>query len=34
MSKYEDKPGEVKKSMDEFEKNVDKATADANAKKQ
>lgn len=29
MSKYEDKPGDVKKSMDEFEKNVDKATADA-----
>lgn len=29
MSKYEDKPGQAEKSMDEFEKGVDKATAEA-----
>ncbi|MEK6372261.1 MAG: hypothetical protein AABO58_06155 [Acidobacteriota bacterium] len=29
MSKYEDKPGDMQKSMDEFQKGVDKATADA-----
>jgi hypothetical protein len=29
MSKYEEKPGEVKKSMDEWQKGVDKATAEA-----
>jgi hypothetical protein len=29
MSKYEDKPGQVQKSMDEWQKGVDKATADA-----
>ena len=29
LSKYEDKPGEAKKSVDEFQKNVDKAVQDA-----
>ena len=29
LSKYEDKPGSVQKSMDEFQKSVDKATEDA-----
>jgi hypothetical protein len=29
LSKWEDKPGEAKKSMDEWQKGVDKATADA-----
>lgn len=29
MSKWEDKPGEAQKSMDEFSKGVDKAVADA-----
>ena len=29
LSKYEDKPGEAKKSVDEFQKSVDKAVQDA-----
>jgi hypothetical protein len=29
MSKYEDKPGETQKSMDQWQKDMDKATADA-----
>lgn len=29
VSKYEDKPGDAQKSMQEFEKNVDKAVADS-----
>jgi PBP1b-binding outer membrane lipoprotein LpoB len=29
MSKWEDKPGDAKKSMDEFQQGVDKAVADA-----
>jgi hypothetical protein len=29
MSKWEDKPGDAKKSMDEFAKGIDKAVADA-----
>jgi hypothetical protein len=29
MSKWEDKPGDAQKSMDEFQKGVDKAVADA-----
>lgn len=33
MSKYEDKPGEAKKSMDDFQKNVDKAVQDAKTQK-
>ena len=32
MSKWEDKPGEAQKSMDEFSKGVDKAVADAKQK--
>ena len=28
-SKWEDKPGDAQKSMDEFQKGVDKAVADA-----
>ncbi len=34
LSKYEDKPGEAKKSVDEFQKNVDKAVQDAKTPKQ
>ena len=33
MSKFEDKPGESQKSVDEFQKNVDKAVQDAKAQK-
>ena len=33
MSKWEDKPGESQKSVDEFQKNVDKAVQDAKAQK-
>lgn len=33
MSKYEDKPGEAQKSVDEFQKNADKAVQDAKAQK-
>lgn len=29
VSKYEDKPGEAKKSIDDFQKNIDKAVQDA-----
>jgi chromosome segregation ATPase len=29
MAKYEDKPGEAQKSVDEFQKNMDKAAQDA-----
>jgi hypothetical protein len=32
VSKWEDKPGEAQKSMQEFEKNVDKAVQDAKKK--
>jgi hypothetical protein len=34
LSKYEDKPGEAKKSVDEFQKSVDKAVQDAKNPKQ
>jgi len=34
LSKYEDKPGEAKKSVDEFQKSVDKAVQDAKTPKQ
>jgi chromosome segregation ATPase len=34
LSKYEDKPGEAKKSVDEFQKNIDKAVQDAKNPKQ
>jgi hypothetical protein len=33
LSKYEDKPGETKKSVDEFQKSVDKAVQDAKTPK-
>ena len=33
LSKYEDKPGEAKKSVDEFQKSVDKAVQDAKTPK-
>jgi hypothetical protein len=33
ISKYEDKPGEAKKSVDEFQKNIDKAVQDAKTSK-
>jgi hypothetical protein len=32
LSKYEDKPGDAQKSMDEMQKNIDKAVADAKNK--
>ena len=34
LSKWEDKPGDAKKSVDEFQKNMDKAVQDAKAPKQ
>jgi hypothetical protein len=34
LSKYEDKPGEAKKSVDDFQKGVDKAVQDAKTPKQ
>ena len=34
LSKYEDKPGDAQKSVDEMQKNVEKAKADAAAKQQ
>ena len=34
MAKYEDKPGDVQKSVDEWQKNLDKAKADAAQKSQ
>jgi hypothetical protein len=33
LSKFEDKPGEAKKSVDEFQKNIDKAVQDAKTQK-
>ncbi|HEV2721971.1 MAG TPA: hypothetical protein VG323_18265 [Thermoanaerobaculia bacterium] len=33
LSKWEDKPGDAKKSVDEFQKNVDKTVQDAKTKK-
>lgn len=33
LSKYEDKPGDAKKSVDEFQKNIDKAVQDAKTPK-
>jgi hypothetical protein len=33
LSKWEDKPGDAKKSVDEFQKNVDKAVQDAKTQK-
>jgi hypothetical protein len=29
MAKWEEKPGDAKKSMDDFQKGIDKAVADA-----
>lgn len=33
LSKFEDKPGDAKKSVDEFQKNIDKAVQDAKTQK-
>jgi hypothetical protein len=32
MAKWEDKPGEAQKSMDDFQKGIDKSVEDAKAK--